>query len=318
MWRAAVLFAGPATVGFYCREVPTTGPNSAPLPRPLMTISRLYVNPATGVGPDPATLVPFKTVLLTPKGVAASRSLGLGVSSAQLPDESSSTSSAQLRDESPPTLSAQLPDVSSSIAGVMNDVMQQGRVTVPGVNEAGGPATAESESTQQPNRKGAAIPAILSRAGGLPVVSNGSTPVGPSLGSMGVQGLPEGLPRIAQKAVQVLQADGQEIMWQPGKLPAGFTELAGRHKPPICSAQQSSSEASSSVPMQSVVKDPCVKSIVGMSQCTPKGSADVCCAYVQDWSASGCWCSASGQQLLGSMPTSMTPVLLQLLGWVCE
>lgn len=295
-----------------------------------MTISRVYVNPATGVGPDPATLVPFNTVLLTPRAAADSRAPGLGASSAQLPDESLSTSSAQLPDESSTTSSAQLPDESFSIPGGV-DAVQPGSTMLPASKEAEGPLASESESTQPLNRRGHDIPAILSRAGGLPLASNGSTHVGlVGLGNSGVPVMAVGRldrPRIAQKAVQVLQADGHEVKWQPGKLPAGFAELAARHSPPICAApqsaaQQSSSEAGSSVsrgvPMQSVVRDPCVKSIVGLSQCTPKGSADVCCGYVQDWSADGCWCSASGQQLLASMPSSMTPALLQLLGWVCE
>jgi hypothetical protein len=32
-----------------------------------MTLSRVYVNPTTGVGPDPAELVPFSTIVLSPK-----------------------------------------------------------------------------------------------------------------------------------------------------------------------------------------------------------------------------------------------------------
>jgi hypothetical protein len=317
MWCAAVLFAG---VGFYCRNVPTTGPNSAPLPRPLMTISRVYVNPVTGVGPDPATLVPFNTVLLTPKGAVASRSPGLGASSAQLPDASTPTLSAQLPDESSSTSSVQLPDESFSIPGVV-DAVQPGSTMLPAVKEAEGPATLESESTKQPSLPGGGWPAVLPEAGsrkGPPVASNGK-PVVDSLANTGLG--PAGLldrPRIAQRAGQVLQADGHEVKWQPGKLPAGFAELAARHEPPTCAAQQSNSAAGSSVSMQSAVKDPCVSSIVGLSQCTPKGSPDVCCGFVQSWSGSGCWCLASGQQLLASMPTSMTPVLLQLLGWVCE
>lgn len=57
-----------AGVDVPCKAIPEKGAGHVPLNRPLMTLSRVYVNPSTGVGPAAADLVPFATILLSPKG----------------------------------------------------------------------------------------------------------------------------------------------------------------------------------------------------------------------------------------------------------
>lgn len=225
-----------AGVPFSCQEVPTEGPSGVPLARPLMTIARVYVNPATGVGPDPNTLAPFNTVLLTPRQDAAALPL-LAAAAVQPTAAGSSDSSAV--------------------------------VTVAAFGEP-------------------------------PVVQLDTSADGDAAG-LGL---------------------GSDSIWKGGRLPDRFLAIAARYKPQqTCPAGQP--EDMQSAPTedgtQMRIEDPCVKNFVGaLSQCTPSGSPDVCCGFVAGWSQFNCWCMPAGQQLLDSIPTSMTPALLQLLGWVCD
>lgn len=58
-------------VALPCMELtPVSHPRNIPISRPLMKTSRVYVNPATGVSPNAHDLIPFVTLLLTPKAVA--------------------------------------------------------------------------------------------------------------------------------------------------------------------------------------------------------------------------------------------------------
>jgi hypothetical protein len=45
-----------------------------------MTLSRVYINPSTGVGPDAAELVPFATIMLSPKSMATADRSNIRVS----------------------------------------------------------------------------------------------------------------------------------------------------------------------------------------------------------------------------------------------
>lgn len=54
----------------FCKEIPTEGPRSVPRSRGMLVMLRAYVNPATGVGPDPSRLIPFRTVVATPRSEA--------------------------------------------------------------------------------------------------------------------------------------------------------------------------------------------------------------------------------------------------------
>lgn len=226
-----------------CKQLPQQPPNSQPtiLPsRPLLTIARAYVDLSTGVGPEPAQLVPFNTLLLTPlQGV----------------DRSSLAAAAFIR-----------------------------------------PAVLEALDGGSTGMRPAAVLATprIAAASGQPLTVNRSIP-------------PLAAPRLLA----------------PRVLPAEYLELAARYKPPACpngTAQDASTPAAQHPDHQlsSPESDPCVQSLVGLSQCTPKGSTEVCCRFVEEWSAAGCWCQPSGLRLLDNMPTSMTPVLLQLLGWVCD
>lgn len=130
--------------------------------------------------------------------------------------------------------------------------------------------------------------------------------------------------RCSATIVQGKPADGAATGWGPGsspELPDDFLGLAARYKqqPKACPAGQQDQQAGPRSGTQMRAGVPCVKSFVGaLSQCTPSGSPDVCCGFVAGWSQSNCWCMPAGQQLLDSMPTCMTPALLQLLGWVCD
>ncbi|KAG2484107.1 hypothetical protein HYH03_017059 [Edaphochlamys debaryana] len=63
-------FARDCTGVPHCKLIPTSGPRSAPLTRPLLVTLRAYSNPETGVGPDPDDLLKFMTVDLTPRAEA--------------------------------------------------------------------------------------------------------------------------------------------------------------------------------------------------------------------------------------------------------
>ncbi|EFJ52318.1 hypothetical protein VOLCADRAFT_86620 [Volvox carteri f. nagariensis] len=54
----------------HCNEIPAEGPRSAPLGRNLVATLRAYINPLTGVGPDPDELLKFVTVNLVRKADA--------------------------------------------------------------------------------------------------------------------------------------------------------------------------------------------------------------------------------------------------------
>ncbi|GLC63326.1 hypothetical protein PLESTF_000024300 [Pleodorina starrii] len=63
-------FARNCTDLSYCSEIPTEGPRSTPLGRNMVATLRAYINPITGVGPDPDDLLKFTTVNLVRKGEA--------------------------------------------------------------------------------------------------------------------------------------------------------------------------------------------------------------------------------------------------------
>ena len=44
----------------FCKAVPSSGVRSLPTVRPALIMLRAYVNPATGVGPSPSALLPFR------------------------------------------------------------------------------------------------------------------------------------------------------------------------------------------------------------------------------------------------------------------
>lgn len=57
-------------VALPCKEIPNLGHRSVPIQRSMLLTCRSYVNPATGVGPDPDELVTFRTLLMTPRKFA--------------------------------------------------------------------------------------------------------------------------------------------------------------------------------------------------------------------------------------------------------
>lgn len=254
-----------AGVPFACKELGPGGPGrGVPLTRPLMTIARVYVNPATGVGPDPSALAPFNTLLLTPMrnatGLAPVRPGGVELSGAL------GTAAAVL-----PTarLTGGNPRRASGVAAVAAGVDTNGSRSL-----IDSPMQAEHLPGIQPIE----VPSVKGRAARL-----------------GAQSDP--ILRGARLSPELLQ-------------------LAARHPPAACPKEPSDGGAVASP--SPAADDPCVRSLVGLSQCTPQGSPDVCCGFVEGWSTAGCWCETSGRALLDSMPTSATPTLLQLLGWVCE
>lgn len=257
-------------VRFFCQEVPSEGPSAVPLTRPLMTISRVYINPNTGVGPEPASLAPFNTLQLTPKDAAR--------------------------------------DTRQAAAGQE----ATGARPVPGT--ASRANSSRSSSNDNSTASAGELPAAAVVRAQLAVAAAHVQQKNPSSQS----------PTDVQRPLLLRSTTSPQSIWRAGKLPSELLDLAAAYTPPACSTsgpEQTLAGSSTNGPgtaNQGSLDDPCVRSFVGMSQCTLKGSADVCCAFVQSWSSSGCWCRGSGQQLLDSMPLSMTPMLLQLLGWVCE
>jgi hypothetical protein len=67
-------------------------------------------------------------------------------------------------------------------------------------------------------------------------------------------------------------------------------------------------------------QSPCLRSFVGLSQCSSEGSSDVCCDYILSWSDAGCECTEAGQALLASvtpwlMPNATPGSIMQLMSW---
>jgi hypothetical protein len=197
-----------------------------------MTLSRVYINPSTGVGPDAADLVPFATIMLSPKSMATA-----------------DRSNVRVSDMVEQAQASQGPIVGSGAGGVK------------------------------------ALPSASSgrneRVGGEDVSS---------VHAWGRNG--EARHSAVSKALELLSTNNQQTT----------NDDAFRSEDAGCV----------------VGADQCVQSFVGMSQCSGKGSWDVCCQYVQAWSNDDCWNHDSGQLILNNMPTVLTPTLLQVLGRVCE
>jgi len=200
-----------------------------------MTIARVYVNPATGVGPDPAELAPFNTVLLTPIRNAT----GLA-----------------------PVLAGTV-----AVSGVLRPaaaVLPTARMTArtpqqkPLVRRApGGAATAAGSETN-----GSRSPADLPiRADRLPGIQH------------------DEVPSVRGRAAPL----GAQSTLRGARLSPELLQLAARHPPGVCPEEPSDGGA-----VASPADDPCVRSLVGLSQCTPQGSPDVCCGFVGGWSTAGC------------------------------
>lgn len=262
-----------AGASFSCQEIPTEGPAGVPITRPLLTISRVYINPVTGVGPEPASLVPFNTLQLTPKVVVR------GARKAAAPEAA-------------------------------------GARLVPGT---AGRASSSNDSSNSSKSDNSSVRISDERSLAVTTDTDLAAAVAETAQQTGSSQLPA-----AQRPLLLRTTIAPQSIWRAGKPPSEFLDLAAGYTPPVCPASgpdqnlTSSSTVGPGMQNEGSIDDPCVRSFVGMSQCTPKGSADVCCGFVQSWSASNCWCRGSGQQLLDSMPLSVTPVLLQLLGWVCE
>jgi hypothetical protein len=203
-----------------------------------MTLSRVYVNPSTGVGPDAADLVPFATIMLSPKSISAT-----------------SGDSTSFRSVAEQVLASQGPHVGGNAAGI-------------GSLSRGSLAQAQL-----------------------------------SVGEFD-----------ASKAHHMSGGAGQAGHGALGKTTELFEKARKIITTNVSDEHTSRNQATDCV----VGADRCVQSFVGMSQCSGKGSWDVCCQYVQAWSNDDCWNEDSGQLLLNNMPTVLTPTLLQVLSMVCE
>jgi hypothetical protein len=200
-----------------------------------MTLSRVYINPSTGVGPDAADLVPFATIMLTPDSMAAEDG-----------------SIKRLGDVPEHVQASQGP-----LEGSMSGVNFQSRQSLSIVEPDGGK---DAMSNMHMHK-------VLGRGG---QASHGAV----------------------SRALELFTAKSQHTI--------GGSDSLGEYVNCVVGAYQ------------------CMQSFVGMSQCSGKGSWDVCCQYVQAWSNDDCWNADSGQLLLNNMPTVLTPALLQVLGRVCD
>lgn len=264
MQTAAELHAG---VPLPCKPlVPLRASNSSerasslPLSRPLLPLSRVYVNPATGVGPDPSSVVGFMHVLLTPSGVAVP---------------------ADRRPRVP--------------GGVWDGGGGGFEETTAGGDEAVAGSGSEdvAEVGDGRSRSAASAAAFCER------------PDGDAAGA----------DEAAGREQQVLLSPAEVRSMQPGALVAAGNSTVA----PVAAAMDARAAGKAAHLLAQPPIDPCVRALVGMSQCSGQGSGDVCCGYVRGWAASDCWCRASGQLLLDSMPASLlTPRLLQLLERVCD
>lgn len=245
-----------------CKTVATTeGSSRPPLNRPLMVISRVYVKPDSGVGPDASELVSFSTVVFTPKTHAVPMDTQLRVDSSIWQVHATDAGGQTESPSSSHEISQSSVNASSILQG--NSSRRVSVVSRHRWSDERGmfDATVAEQSTSCTSYN-------VSMA--MHAMTNAQQDVGH------VQHMHASDGEASAKTTQLL----------PANMPGDF--------------------------------DPCVQSLVGMSQCSGKGSWDVCCQYVQSWSTMNCWCSTSGKLLLESMPGVLTPTMLQVLSWICE
>lgn len=350
-----------------CKEVaPGSRSRGAPLSRPLMTISRVYVNPSTGVGPDPHDLIPFMTLLLTPKTVAVPadyvprtdmnawqgafqasfKSTHRNISDIHSKNDMSGSNNSMVARKGAAENATSKSYIMQNSSSVALHTDLGGDVTA---ETAGGTARLPSTNTSMPRLLGLARPSFRSpirqpdhqrlemlrlqsskpqrrsikrwsnaRGDFDPAAAAQATqcPVGRPMESTGTAETFAGSSSTASSSSDdsrnVVVFDGQAL--DNDKWMTAINDASSLVK----QASYSNSSASDVVTTAVAAGDPCVRALVGMSQCSGKGSPDVCCSYVQTWNAFDCWCQASGKLLLSSMPAVLTPSVLQLLSWVCE